>query len=106
MFTRTSCERTGAGNLDSIRSLIFRFFSVDTFTLPSAGALLFKSLLCYLPEWILPFIEYLPAKQLRTARRYMQVARKVASKLLDNAFREIRAGQSTRQDVMSLMGEC
>lgn len=47
---------------------------------------------------------YLPAKQLRVFRNYMTVARKVASKLLDEASRDIFSGQSNRRDVMSLMG--
>lgn len=47
---------------------------------------------------------YLPAKQLRVFRNYMGVARKVASKLLDEAFRDICAGKGNRRDVMSLMG--
>jgi len=59
---------------------------------------------CYLPERILPFLEYLPAKQLRVFRRYMGVARNVASKLLDETSRDICAGKSSRKDVMSLMG--
>ena len=90
----------------SIHSLTDRAFSVDTVTFPPAGTLLFKGLWCYLPEWSLPFMAYLPAKQLRMFRRYMGVARKVASKLLDDAFREICTGQSNRRDVMSLMGAC
>ena len=49
---------------------------------------------------------YLPAKQLRVFRRYMGVARKVASKLLDEAFTEVCAGKNNRRDVMSLMGTC
>ena len=47
---------------------------------------------------------YLPAKQLRVFRRYMGVARKVASDLLDEAIREIYTGRGNRRDVMSLMG--
>lgn len=49
---------------------------------------------------------YLPVKQFKVFRRYMGVTRKVASKLLDDAFREICAGQNSRRDVMSLMGTC
>ena len=79
-------------------------FSVDAVTFPPAGALLFKGLWCYLPERILPFMAYLPAKQLRVFRRYMGVARKVASDLLDEAIREIYTGRGNRRDVMSLMG--
>ena len=47
---------------------------------------------------------YLPAKQLRVFRKYMGVARKVASGLLDEASRDIGTGQTKRRDVMSLMG--
>ena len=47
---------------------------------------------------------YLPAKQLRVFRRYMGVARKVASKLLDEASQEVFSGKSNRRDVMTLMG--
>ena len=79
-------------------------FSIDAVTFPPAGALLFKGLWCYLPEWVLPFMAYLPAKQLRVFRKYMGVARKVASNLLDEALREICAGRGNRRDVMSLMG--
>ena len=106
MFTITSCECTGAGHQESIRPLIVRLFSVDSFNFLPASALLFKSFLCYLPERILWLLEYFPAKQLRMVRRYMRVTRKVASKLLDDSFREIGVGQSKRQDVMSLMGAC
>lgn len=81
-------------------------FSIDAVTFPPAGALLFKGLWCYLPEWVLPFMAYLPAKQLRVFRKYMEVARKVASNLLDEALREIYAGRGNRRDVMSLMGTC
>lgn len=83
-----------------------RASSVDAVTFPPAGALLFKGLWCYLPEWTLPFMAYLPAKQLRVFRRYMGVARKVASNLLDETFREIYTGKANRRDVMSLMGAC
>lgn len=106
MYTRTSCKCVGAECRVSNRILTDRDFSIDAVTFPPAGALLFKGLWCYLPERILPFMAYLPAKQLRVFRRYMGVARKVASKLLDDAFREICAGQSKRRDVMSLMGAC
>ena len=81
-----------------------RTFSIDAVTFPPAGALLFKGLWCYLPERILPFMAYLPAKQLRVFRNYMGVARKVASRLLDEATREIHSGKSNRRDVLSLMG--
>ena len=49
---------------------------------------------------------YLPVKQLQVFRRYMGVAHKVASNLLDDAFRDTCAGQSNKRDVMSLMGTC
>ena len=49
---------------------------------------------------------YLPARQLWVFRNYMAVARKVASRLLEEASREICSGQSNRRDVMSLMGTC
>ena len=104
MYTRTSCECAEVGRQASNHVLTDWAFSIDAVTFPPAAALLFKGLWCYLPEQILPFMEYLPAKQLRVFRRYMGVARKVASKLLDDAFREICTGQSKRQDVMSLMG--
>jgi len=84
-------------------SLTDRAFSIDAVTFPPAGALLFKGLWCYLPERLLPYIAYLPAKQLRVFRKYMGVARKVASRLLDEAFRESQGG---KRDIMSLMGKC
>jgi hypothetical protein len=85
-------------------SLTDRSFSIDAVTFPPAGALLFKGLWCYLPERILPFLAYLPVKQLRVFRRYMGVARKVASKLLDEASQDICVANSNKKDVMSLMG--
>ena len=36
----------------------------------------------------------------------MGIARKVATKLLDEASQDIRAGQNSKRDVMSLMGVC
>jgi hypothetical protein len=102
VFTKTSCGCPGHGikiNLSSDRTL-----SIDAVTFPPAGALIFKGLWCYLPEWILPWMAYLPAKQLRVFRRYMEVARRVASQLLDDVCREMVSGQNNRRDVMSLMG--
>jgi len=82
---------------------VYENLFVDAVTFPPAGALLFKGLWCYLPERILPWMAYLPAKQLRVFRRYMGVARKVASQLLDEVCRDMGSGQTKRRDVMSLM---
>ncbi|KAF9782990.1 cytochrome P450 [Thelephora terrestris] len=87
---------------DELTSVYENLF-IDAVTFPPAGALIFKGLWCYLPEWILPWMAYLPAKQLRVFRRYMGVARRVASQLLDDVCREMVSGQNNRRDVMSLM---
>lgn len=87
---------------DELTSVYENLF-VDAVTFPPAGVLLFKGLWCYLPEWFLPWLAYLPAKQLQVFRRYMDVARRVASGLLDEALREIGSGQAKSRDVMSLM---
>ena len=47
---------------------------------------------------------YLPAKQLRVFRKYMGVARKVASSLLEETIRDLHTGRDNSRDVMSLMG--
>lgn len=80
-------------------------FSIESVTFPPRAALLFKALWCYVPERILPLVEYLPAQQLNVFRNYMRVARKVAKQLLAEKAKDLQSSKTqNKKDVMSLLG--
>jgi hypothetical protein len=78
-------------------------YSADSNLFPPKGAILFAASWAYVPERILRFVEYLPARQFYRFRQFLLHGKRLGKDLINNKAASIDAKQKSR-DILSILG--
>ncbi|KAJ7753348.1 cytochrome P450 [Mycena maculata] len=100
------------GSLDAVQqhnefSDIFHNLFADSNLHPPPAAILFAATWAFIPESILRFVEYLPARQFVRFRRFLTVGKRVGKEMIEGkAAAYVASGKKSRnQDILSILVE-
>jgi hypothetical protein len=78
--------------------------SADSLLYPPAGDILFKSMWRYVPERILEYVKFIPTREYRRYRHFLNLTKRTAKSLIDQKSSSVR-GEKGSRDVMSILGK-